>query len=221
MSGLLILHVPHTSGRYIKKHLRTNKYLLPTANIKITIIHNPVDIIKFKKLNEWNNITKYFVLRDPIERVIGQYKHYSRNLKGIGIVNHLTLSDIIKTHPTYDVNNIKDYLSLERNRNLYCKFLLGRENFNIPIGIDDYNQVINTVNNTNNDIFYDIFEKPMKLTKLHNYINFTGEELDINIQNIIINRMKLPNDPNITESIIKYISKLNSFDLKLYKHLNM
>jgi len=61
-------------------------------------VHNVTDIKShYHKMD--TNSTLYFILREPLERIIGEYKHYSNNLQTIGQVNHLTMTDLKKDNP--------------------------------------------------------------------------------------------------------------------------
>lgn len=193
---ILYLHVPHTCGRSIRRALFIKDELK-----KIGWVHNSSQI---KDLKTENISTKYFVLRDPIERIIGEFKHYSKNLKSIGIVNHLNLNNLLRENEKFDTTSILDYCSLEVNRNVYCKFLLLRDDFNVPISEKDFDSIIQ-----NNNFKFDVYSFPLKLPVLSSLLGF-----EINPHVIVNNSNK-----NDTINKIDAIKKLKEYDLRLYNCL--
>lgn len=186
---IIFLHVPHTGGRCIGKYLWNN-------NLKYLKLHNADDIKNNKNIEG----VKYFVLRDPVERSYREYIHYSRNLERIGQVNHLTLSNF----KNLDYKNPYDYLSLEVNRNVYCKFLLLREDFNIPITEKDYSNI------NVNDYKFDMFSDLPYLPTLSDLISS-----NVNLDN------KYKSNIIFCEDIKNFIIKNNEYDIRLFKSLSL
>lgn len=124
------LHIPHTGGRVLKNFLFE-------SNVKYTPVHNAKNI----KEKGYKDII-YFILRPTIERVIAQCIHYSKNLKRIGIVNHMDMDEL--KLKGYDPDNPYHFIELPENQNVYCKFLLGRTDFaqSITDNIYKYNYLL-------------------------------------------------------------------------------
>lgn len=194
---IIYLHIPHTCGRSIKR-----SFFIKDELKNIVWIHNSSQITQMKRNNDE---ILYFVLRNPIERVIGEFKHYSRNLKSIGIVNHLDLNNILEKNPTFNMESILDYCSLEVNRNVCCKFLLLRKDFNIPITENDYSAILNS------NFKFDVYSFPLKLPVLSSLLGFEISP------HIVVNNVD-KND--ISKNKIEMIKKLNEYDLCLYNYLN-
>lgn len=195
---IIYLHVPHTCGRSIKRSLFNKDELK-----KITWIHNSDQI---QNTNVTNNDILYCVLRNPIERVIGEFKHYSRNLKSIGVVNHLDLNHLLKQNNNFDVNNILDYCSLEVNRNVCCKFILLRTDFNIPINEKEFNTLLNC------NFKFDVYSFPLKLPILSSLLGFEIEP------HVIVNNI---DKSEITIEELDTIRSLNHYDVRLYNIKNI
>lgn len=199
---LVYLHIPHTCGRSIKRTLWEKSILKD-----MIVIHNGDQMIQ--NLNNMYDI--YFVLREPLERIIGEYKHYSVNLKTLGMVNHLEIKNIMTQQPTFDLNNILDYCNLEVNKNVYCKFLLFRKDFNKPVTIDEFNKVKELFTGDNKPIF-DIYTFPLELPILSGKI---GQKVEPKL--VIKNSVK---DDLINNKIVcQKIQEWNSYDFLLYDYL--
>lgn len=141
------LHIPHTGGRSLLRFCWIQ-------SIQIVSVHNPEGIRKLLPGISSETI-RYCVLRHPIERAIGEFTHYSRNLKQIGLVNHLKLDEIRMENPNFDLDSPFDYFNLEVNCNPYCKFLLLRTDFSEPITLSDFVELENLIKV--NKIKYDLF----------------------------------------------------------------
>ena len=197
---IIYLHVPHTCGRMIKRDL-WNKKLLKN----IICVHNQNDIINCYSTESYDLI--YFVLREPLDRIIGEYKHYSKALMNDMKINHLEPQDV----KNIDLNNILEYCSLETNKNVYCKFLLLKKNFNVPINDIDYKNIIKLVEE--NRVKYDKYTFPLEnLPVLSNIVS----------QNILPVSI-FPNVKKCDISLDKYICDrlkyMNNYDFMLYDHL--
>jgi hypothetical protein len=201
MKQFIYLHIPHTSGRTIKRTLWNKGFLKD-----IICVHNAQHITE--------NITKitpdlklYFVLREPLNRIIGEYKHYSRNLKIIGQVNHLTKNDV----KHIDLDNILDYCSMEVNRNVLCKFLLLKTDFDKPITDADYEKVEKLCQT--DKVIFDKYKFPLDLPNLSSLI---GSE----IKPIVIVQNSDKNDVLLNNDICIKIKKLNEYDFKFFDKYN-
>ena len=207
---LVYLHVPHTCGRLIKRDL-WGKNLLKN----VVCVHNQNDIIKqcsFVELVDLKDTCKnpyqlYFVLREPLERIIGEYKHYSKTLTYDMEVNHLEPNDV----KHIDLNNILDYYSLEVNRNTYCKFILLKTNFNQPINDNDYQNIIKIIDS--GKIKYDMYSFP--LSSLPILSDIVGKDIlpVSTFSNVKKNEILSNND------ICNKLRKINIYDFMLYEHL--
>lgn len=213
---LVFLHIPHTAGRVIKRYFWIN-------NKKVINIHNQNDfkLIKDKK----ENIRKYFILRNPIERIIAEYNHYSRNLSNIGIVNYLDIKDILNRVKDFNVNNISDYIKLEITRNLYCKFLLHRENFWDPVTDKDFDEIKTLV--ANREFEFDYYKNPIELRNLSKLIGMEECELNNKVSEITKQCQVIRKEDTIqkqeylnNELLVKEIERLNMYDMMLYDYFN-
>ncbi len=191
---MLFIHVPHTSGRSLKS------YLLRRGDNIITV-HNAEQI---KELDKEYSI-KYFILREPTERVWKEFLHYSENLKIGGRVNHLNILHLKKANPSFDPKNISHYISLEVNRNVCCKFLLLRTDFNIPVTETDLNYLKENISSFK----YDIFKKPMTYPVLSTII----DPIDANLKYITDEAIL------ISQEAVSEIIRLNTFDIMLFNFL--
>ena len=195
---IVYLHIPHTCGRSVKRALFVKDEIK-----KITWVHNSSQIQNISNLEEEKIL--YLVLRNPIERIIGEFKHYSRNLLSIGIVNHLELSHILKNNKKFDAKNIIDYCSLEVNRNVCCKFLLLRCDFNVPVSESDYDILLNT------EFKFDVYSFPLKLPILSDLLGFEIAP------HVVVDNV---NKNDVSEQEKVKIIKLNEYDIRLYNYLN-
>ena len=202
MSKLVFLHVPHTGGRVIRTALNQITDIIWVHNYN----HIKENLEEIEKTNQ-----TYFVLRNPLERIIGEYIHYSKFLVSFsGRVNHLQVREIIKKDPNFDWTSIISYCQLEANINQYCKFLLCRTDFDIPISSDDFDTIINLFESKNKPLF-DVYKFPLELPILN-------ELLGINIElNLVPNSNK---NKYIHDTIIcDKIRELNKYDFLLYNKL--
>lgn len=205
MQEFVFLHIPHTSGRLLRKYMWYKGYLTGKENIRCHIVHNSDQMVD-------HDLPKYFILRDPVERIIAEYIHYSQRLVNIGTVNHLDLTNIHKSYPKFDPANIQDYISLEETRNLYCKFLLGRKDFTIPISDTDFELLLKK------PFIYDLYEKPMNYPKLEEFLN---KKMDIfMIEKIYRHPLTMDKEKrNELTCHSESIQACNEYDIKLYEHL--
>lgn len=198
---VLILHVPHTSGRSLRRYLWTNRLL----GDDLKLVHNGKQIEPIVGI-DWDIV--YFILRDPILRLYKQYHHYSRNLQQIGRVNHLDMSEIIKTNPNYDLNSFEDFFQLEQNRNLYCKFLLLRTDFTEPITTTDWNKI-------QEEIKTEKYRCDMFGSELRTLSQILDRDIDRT--NIVYAPYSCP---EITKNQRYLIELNNQFDMLLFKMLS-
>jgi hypothetical protein len=229
------LHIPHTGGRVLNGYLWRNPQILAYNSeddktqviIQYFKIHNANDIHKHKSINNDDNtkILKYFVLRDPIIRAYKEYAHYNRNLKNIGRVNHLELSDIQKRCQAegkeYHLDSLDDYFMLEVNRNVLCKFLLGRTDFSIPITDSDCQLCMNLL--LNEKYIYDLFDETMMMSypkffeMLQKYRQIDVHDIQRGLDTFKTLVDKHPHVlPNVT---IEYLKVIHSYDIAIYQFL--
>jgi len=198
---LLFLHVPHTGGRVLKRILSK----LP-KDIDYVSSHNGEH---FGEINTTGYL-QYFILRPTLDRVIGQCLHYSRNLNQIGIVNYLRVESLPEN---YNIDNPCHFVNLEENRNLYCKFLLNRENFKIPITDTDYVQVLALFKGDNPPI-WDMYSYPNTLTNLEKLLKHKIECRKF------VQTSKSRHDRLFSyRAFINEIKQCNKYDIMLYNEL--
>jgi len=190
---IVFLHVPHTGGRMIGRFMWSH-------NLNYVKLHNNNDIsLYLDDDNDYKNgIEKYFVVRDPIERAYKEFLHYSRNLDRIGMVNHLSISDFTNL----DHNNPYDYLGMEVNKNVYCKFLLMREDFSVPVTDQEFNKM------DLDDFKYDLFEDIPTLPTLSGLIN-----MNIDVPKLTKTDVEIP------QNVKTFIEKNNEYDIMLFKNV--
>lgn len=195
------LHIPHTGGRVLKNFLRS-------SNIIHNTVHNAKDI-KNRKYED----KLYFILRPTVDRVIAQCIHYSKNLKRIGIVNHMDM-DILKLKD-YNPDNPYDFIELPENKNVYCKFLLGRTDFSLPITDNDFEKVLNLFQ-IPNFIIWDLYSYPLNVYNLENLIGFSIK--------CKIFRQTLEDEHKLYASDVLFVDKikeLNIYDITLFDAINV
>lgn len=196
--SILFLHVPHTGGRVLKRALMR-------IGSDVISVHNDKDMVMLNK----EEYQLYFILRPTVDRVIAQCLHYSRNLRTIGIVNYLRKSTLPKN---YDIDNPFDFIGLEKNRNLYCKFLLRYEDFDKPVTQEDYECVLGLFNNQGRlKPKWDVYKFPNELGTLEGMIGSNVECQSFN--------QTCDEGWGNNESFVSEIKSLNKFDIKLYNFL--
>ena len=200
INKIVYLHIPHTSGRTIKRTLWLNSMLKD-----ILPVHNAKDI-KDAINNIDSNSKLYFVLREPLDRIIGEYKHYSRSLK-TKQVNHLTQNDV----KDINLDNILEYCSMEVNRNVMCKFLLLKTNFLEKINDNNYKLLEQMFKGQNKPLF-DNYTFPLVLPVLSDLVGSKVEPAAI-MQNVEKNDILLDSD------ICNKLKELNKYDFLLYDFL--
>lgn len=205
MREFVFLHIPHTSGRLLRKYMWYKGYLTGNGSIRCHIVHNSEQMVD-------NDLPRYFILRDPVERIIAEYIHYSRRLLDIGVVNYLDLANIHQDYPKFDPSNIQDYISLEETRNLYCKFLLGRKDFGIAISDTDFELL------SKGAFIYDVYQKPMNYSSLQEFLH---EKIDVSIVEKIYRYPLTLNKEERAELAChsESIRACNEYDIKLYELL--
>ncbi len=204
---LTFLHVPHTGGRVLKRGLRFKK--------GINSVHNGTDI-KNKSIHK----IQYFILRPTVERIVGQVLHYSKNLKKMGQVNHLKM----ETLPNgYDMDNPFHFIKLEVNCNVYCKFILNRIDFSLPITENDFEELCILFKKDsslcyNSEVtitrIWDSYEFPANLPNLEKTLN-CKLDMPVFIQTAKEQHADLLKNVKFVEEI----KKLNPYDIRLYKLL--
>lgn len=187
------LHIPHTGGRVLRATLHQHL-------ISYNYIHNPTQMLE----NYDCKYPDYFVLREPVERCLAEYTHYSRNLKNISYVNYLSIHDF----NTQDIS-IETYYSIEKTCNLTCKFLLHRTDFNIPVTETEFNQILQQ------NLIYDTFSKSIQYTNLFKLINDISLDINRNRSQHVYQLSPL----QLSESQLSFLKTKNNYDLKLYFYL--
>ena len=125
-------------------------------------------------------------------------------LPRIGIVNHLKLSELKRNDSDFDHTNPFDYLDLEVNKNVYCKFLLFRTDFNIPISDEEYQKI------DLDDFHYDLFSNLPELPTLSDLIG-----IKITLPTFVTKEYKIP------ENIREFIIMNNQYDIKLINQITL
>jgi len=147
MVSIIFVHIPHTSGRVLKEFINKN-------NKGISYVHN------YNALNKVRNVeydTVYTIVRNPLERAISEYVHYSRLLMNQGWVNHLSIRTITRKSPFFNPAVPEHYFDLEENKNVMCKFILRKSDFTQPIEDTDFENVLILLGS--GKIRYDIYNK--------------------------------------------------------------
>lgn len=199
--NIVHLHIPHTGGRCLGRYAFKCYQQLKDKNITYTRLHNARNIADYLHVidSTTDNTVFYFVLRDTTERLYKEFLHYSSRLQTVGMVNHLDLSDIQKRYPDFNVTSFSDYCRLEVNRNAYCKFLLLRTDFNIPITDTDYQQVLDLLKRGN--FKYDVFDKPLVLHEFANLLDVETAVLQDTLSKIWPRSDKSSDNKDTTKTI--------------------
>jgi hypothetical protein len=192
-NNILFLHIPHTCGRLLKR-------ILTFHNVPYNAIHNE---------KQFNNSLKnthqiYFILRNPLERCVAEFVHYSFTFVHSQYqVNNLSL-------PCQSFDSIENYYSSENRCNLTCKYLLQKP-FDSPITDKDFDSILQM------NFHFDIYSNPLDPKTLSSLANFDiKKELDNSLQyGRYLPSKKLGKPFNKS-----FIVSRNFYDVKLFNHLN-
>ena len=186
--SLLFIHVPHTCGRLLNR-------ILQSKIDSYYRIHNELDYTT----KSFENM--YIILREPVERCIAEYTHYSNRYHSQNIkVNNMTIED-----DSY--GSIVKYYSNECTTNIACKMILQKP-FNCKITDEDYENILKK------KFIYDIYSENITLSNLDNIYNNISDELN----NPQYGRYIRTRDYQIlTEEEKYFIRKRNEYDIKLFK----
>lgn len=213
---LMYAHIPHTGGREIRRCLKnlhvTNKY---------RYVHNAENIKQYLRYHKKCSPV-YFILRNPSKRLVGEYCHYSELLSNVNYVNHLNLFKIRDKNKTFEPRDPLHYFDLEVNRNVMCKYVLKRTDFNIPINENDYNEIIKLY--IDGKLLYDTFNSTrLNLINLSKTLNVDLEQLNkqINKRDTIKygKHDKYKNELVSNIVLIEHLTKLNKYDYMVYNYL--
>lgn len=202
---VVFLHVPHTGGRSLNRALWR-------AGKSLTRLHNPEQIEEYLSSSRLSSFPgkdplRYFILRSPLKRSKEEYLHYTRRLQEIGVVNHLDLAQIRKKRPKF--NPERDYYSLEENRNLYCKFILLRKDFSLPLTEEDFSQIEKLFQE--GKLVYDLFDP--QGTNHRNLRSLLNLDFDLGSPSF---------SPSWSPTLLpKGLEEANLFDLRLYSLLSL
>jgi len=157
-SRVVFAHVPHTAGRAAKRYLWIH---YPQKHISI---HTPEDIDQLTIAA--HAYLRYFVLRDPVHRIIAEYLHYSVTLSDPtgGRIGYLSLDDARKQLPSFNPSNLLDYVRLPITNDVCCKLLLLRTDWNKPISAEEYQTLLRLV--SLGIVKHDPYVVPMRYTQL-------------------------------------------------------
>jgi hypothetical protein len=210
--SLIYLHIPHTAGRVIRRFLWQNDLL---KDIQHT--HNGEQTAEIlSKSSNWDKATKYFVKRPVVERMIGQFLHYGARLANTGRVNDLYLNKIKENQPDFDANDPVQFVSLEENRNHYCKFILGFTDFSKPMADADFERVL-AMKST---LHWDEFQTPAKVPVFEKLLN---QKIDLTTVNhpsmTFMHQTEKRNVLLADKELAALIEKNNLYDNKLFNSL--
>lgn len=187
--SLLFLHIPHTCGRLLNR-IFINKIK------NYHRIHNEKDYTD--KLYQYI----YVILRNPIDRCIAEYYHYSNRFKNQKIqVNNMNLS-------MTSYNSLCSYYTNECTNNLVCKYILQKP-LNEKITLNDYELIIKK------KIIFDIYTADLKLVNLDNILPDISNELKNEKYGKYLKNEK---NINVTDNDIKILKEKNIFDIMLYEY---
>lgn len=211
--SIIFLHIPHTSGRVLKEFIGKNK-------LDIGYVHN---FYGLKAIRNKEYDTIYTIIRNPLDRAISEYVHYSRLLMNQGWVNHLAIAKIRRTNPFFNPAVPKHYFGLEENKNVMCKFMLRKTDFTKPMNDDDYKNVISLINSGN--IKYDIYNKfNNELPIFSKLIEWDTDKLIDSMNELRSNYKEMSSVVKKqwlnNESLCEFIKKENSYDFKLFNYLS-
>ena len=203
---LVFLHVPHTGGRVLISEFKKIKEEDPHLNVVWP--HQPRDFHAVKR--DCVGVQQYFILRPTIDRLLGQFIHYTKRLQLVGIANHLRIGSLPKG---FQLDNPRHFFMIEENRNLYCKFLLNRKDFSKPVTFTDFKRVLAFFNSEQSPI-WDVYTFPNKFTQLETFLERTVNCQKFN-QSSGEKREGLKNN----KDLIRLIELLNKHDIVLYEKL--
>jgi hypothetical protein len=189
---LLFLHIPHTCGRLIHSILDFNK-------IDFHRIHNDKDYTT----KSFDSV--YTILRDPLERCIAEYYHYSSRYKQMHDIQ-LQVNNLNLTKESYD--SIEQYYQNENRCNLACKYLLQKD-LDSKITDDDYNRILLL------DFHYDLYDSDLNPTVLSELVNIDMK--------LCMKDRKYGHYKKISKEMPDFdehfIASQNTYDIKLFNHL--
>lgn len=205
----IFIHIPHTSGRVTRKLLTNNK-------IEYLYVHNFNGI---KKLD--SDHQRYSIIRDPTTRLISEFAHYSQLIEKRGRANYVNTKDY-----TFDPTNPFEYFNLEMNKNVMCKFLLLKQDFETPITENDVNIILTLIQEKK--ILFDYLKEEPEFFNLAKLINFEEPELRKRLNYIKNYRMFEPSksteikkELRENQEFIEFIQNENKYDYLLYEKLKM
>ena len=132
----------------------------------------------------------------------------------MGMVNHLNLYDLKHDNPAFNPTNILDYISLEVNRNVLCKFLLLRTDFNKPITNEEYDAIIEMFQGSNKPV-YDIYKYPL------NTLPVLSKLVGVDITPLGFRTNCKKDDILVKNVICNKIKQLNKYDFDLFNYLSI
>jgi len=153
--------------------------------------------------------------------MISEFVHYSNNLINMGMVNHLTSREILHQFPNFNLSDPYDYFSLEVNRNVMCKFLLLKKNFNETINEIEFIELKNKIEK--GEIVYDIFNNEKinytvlkKLIKIEDLNELKDKYYRKNIKQVELKNKLLQN-----KQLRNFLEAENKYDCDLFKQFNI
>jgi hypothetical protein len=179
--------------------------------------HNAGDMAKLPGLLDSGNEEEgklYFILRDPYERFVAEFLHYSNRLDAVGQVNHLKKEEI-----SIDYKDPFQYAGMEVNRNVMCKFLSRSLDFSATFPSGNVEKLVNIVKS--GKAVFDVFSRPMKYAVFAEAIDSAIPELPTLPQQYAYSyegqrEVMLKND-----LLREHHRKLNASDYALYDILSL